>query len=401
MITKPVSKIFNVKGTANGSSAGASKYDLGSLTKEYIAILDKDGKLAKLTAGSANDTMSSLKEFDIYYKDKTGFVHKQPGYKHLFESDIHNINLKNATDGTPFYAVIKDYKYCCDGEYGFRFMVHNAELDKLFWPNGYYETYMVPIDECCAACGGSSTENDNIITKGLYNAIKANEDSWLTPKIIVTKADKDSDPDYPLNTIISVDDLDNIIEDDSPAETGLLITVKSAEEWPYAQYNFKYTHVRASRFEVGKIASAKCSVNVVSNADPDYSYTASTSADITYIESGTTYVAPFEIAQTDGYDLKQVEYQLMGYRENMSPYRLSDVTMTEFGYNYSFDEDEMYHVLTVNYEKLSDAATVHMPYPMSIVFAFEKDGGSLDTLKNQVAAFFTVDGSADANLNLK
>lgn len=459
MITKPVSKIFNVKGTANGNSAGGSKYDLSSLAEEYIAILDKDGKLAKLTADSANDTMSSLKEFDIYYKDKTGFVHKQSGYKHLYESDVHNVNLKNATNGTPFCAVVKDYKYCCDGEYGFRFVVHNAELDKLFWPNGYYETYMVPIDECCAACGGSTTEDDNVITKGLYNAIVLNEDTWLKPQVIVTAAGETS-PTYAEGEIISPSEIDAVAAEGG--KTGLLIKIKDANEWNYSQFNFKYTHVRASRFEIGKIAGAQCSVNVVSNNDETfsisykelekadtktlsasstnatfttsnadkysddggylyiegkkYAYTKSTSTitvtggaaladtknhDI-YVYGSTVNVQRFVIPQTDGYDLKAVEYQLMGYRENMSPYRLSDVTMTEFGYNYSFEENSMYHVLTVSYEKKSDAATVHMPYPMSIVFAFKNDGGALDTLKGKVANFFGVsNASNDANINLK
>lgn len=445
MITKPVSKIFNVEGI---DSSNGNVFDLSKLAKRHLAILDKDMKGANL--GAAID---ATKQYDIYYKDETGYVHKQPGSKHLMKSDIFNVNLKNIAAGEPFVAIIKDYKYCCDGEYGFRFVVHNAELDKLFWPNGYYETYMVPIDECCAACGDTATEDDNIITVGLYNAIKANEDSLLEPSIIVTQQISES-PTYTVGQIVDISDIDAIKTEG--AKTGLLIKIKDAEAWPYAQYNFKYTHIRSSKFEVGKIAGAKCSVNVVSNMDENFSisytplkkeetatlsasgdnaiFTATTadnyelsgvlyinnkryaysksSSTITvtggaslagsqdiYLYGSSTSVNRFKLPQTSGYDLKQVEYQLMGYRENMSHYRLSDVTMTEFGYKYSFDDSTDYHILTVSYEKQSDAATVHMSYPMSIVFAFSN---TYATAKGNVATFFGVsDASKDANINLK
>jgi len=446
MITKPVSKIFNVEGI---DSTSGNVFDLSKLAKRHLAILDKDMKGANLSAA-----MDATKQYDIYYKDETGYVHKQPGSKHLMKSDIFNVNLKNIAAGEEFVAIIKDYKYCCDGEYGFRFVVHNDEMDKLFWPNGYYETYMVPIDECCAACGGTNTEDDNVITVGLYNAIKANEDSWLEPSIVVTEQGADN-PTYTTGMVVESSDISAI--ETERGKTGLLIKIKNAEAWPYAQYNFKYTHIRSSKFEVGKIASAKCSVNVVSNTDKTFSisytplkkeetgvtlsasdnnatFTATTASD--YAASGVLYIENkrynytkssstitvtggaalagsqdiyiygsavsvnrFELPQTSGYDLKQVEYQLMGYRENMSPYRLSDVTMTEFGYKYSFDDDTDYHVLTVSYEKQSDAATVHMPYPMSIVFAFSN---TYATQKGNVATFFGVsDATKDANINLK
>lgn len=453
MITKPVCKIFNVTGV----------YATENKTLEQAVGLASDGDLIVLKDGlTINPTstiLSSAKNVEIFQKLETDKVQKAPGAKSLRYDDIFNINVKKSTEYKPFYALASGYTYCCDGEYGLKFEVINDELRQQMFPNGYTETYIMPADECCSACGSDKSEDNNKITLALYKKIKANKRSMLIPSMIVTTVSTYSSKvsTKKLGDTVSESDMTTILDDNSKSadtdtlwETGLLVTVAESEEHFYGQFNFKYVKQRGTQMFVTPISNMKCTGTIVTNNGGNIeakktldsgitisnatTFTSSNASayhigqtifldtnerTVTAINTGTgvitvdsnvtissknvtTYVAePFQLAQTDGYDLKQVEYEYMGWMGE-SPYRLSDVTLTEFGHQYTFKEDKTYDVFSISYEQESDAAWGHFEHPLSLILAV--DSANANSAAANIAVFLGVDNSGavvDANLNLK
>jgi hypothetical protein len=457
MITKPVSRIFKVTGIYDVNNASKT---LSSLT---FSVSDA-GKLIVVNKATGyvvnfhgtpnlnfqNLDVKTLGEVDIYYitDDAKKPLMKFPGSKSFRYSDIFNINIKNANSGVDFYGKIYGYTYCCGGEYGIRFEVQNDELFMQQYPNKYFETYMVGADECCKQCDGTTKAvDDSEITKQLYQKIamaRKEGASMLIPHMIVNgeyvlydstqasskyflQLDGTYGSSQPTESkalakalglssdgVLSADtDLENVELDEdkidaimtwnsklttggSPVETALVVSVSPSDKYTYGMYNLKYVKNRATVINMAPVSNMVCSGEFMTNSDEGY-----TSGDITV---GATAIGAYAIEETSGYDLNRVEFEEMGWMGE-SPYRFSQVTWTEFGHKYSFDDSALYDLMTISYEQQSDAAWGHFNHPLEVALAVvSTDTNNVFRDLERLFAVVAYNGnkeSSNKNINLK
>lgn len=461
MITKPVSRIFKVTGIydVNNASKTLSSLTFSASDAGKLIVVNKaTGYVVNYHSTYQNLDVKTLGEVDIYYitGDAKKPLMKFPGSKSFRYSDIFNINIKNANSGVDFYGKISGYTYCCGGEYGVRFEVQNDELFMQQYPNKYFETYMVGADECCKQCDGTTKAvDDSEITKQLYQKIalaRKEGASMLIPHMIAatgitlynsskkflgtdgTYGDTQSDANKALvkglgltgdgvgsdgtinsttqgttavemsaNAELTEDQIEALIKwntslttGGTPVGTALVVSVSPSDKYTYGMYNLKYVKNRATVINMAPVSNMVCSGNFITNNDEDYS-----SGDITV---GSTAIGAYAVEETSGYDLNRVEFEEMGWMGE-SPYRFSQVTWTEFGHKYSFDDSALYDLMTISYEQQSDAAWGHFNHPLEVALAVvSTDTDNVFRDLERIFAVVAYNGnkeSSNKNINLK
>lgn len=412
MIEKPVSCIMNTDTGVYGTANKTLDYAMTNAAVGTIIVIDHStGKTLNLS-----DTITNHPNgVRIYQKLKDGKIAKLSSQKPLRAGDLHYVGRTNVKEDVNFYAKLSGYTYCCDEEYGMTFEIRNDELFMQQFKNLYKESYIVPANKCCSYCNGQMETDPAMITEALYNAWKANENNSLliaemildtniqicdynggSPLFLkkdgtltdITASDEitafatafgydlanvTADIEIEEGTILTAAQIQAIIDynkwmedDDSKATTAIIFHVEPTKMYDYGQMNFKYVKNRATRMSAYKEGGFKCSGELVTNNDEGYQ-----SGNIKIDIEGTIQnIAAYRIGGTYGYDLKQLEFDFMGWM-GKSPYRMSDATLSEMGMDYHFTAGTLYDVLVVDYEQVSDAPWGHFEHPEEVVFAGE------------------------------
>lgn len=356
MINKPVSVIMNASKIANGIYTTANKtldYFMENASVGMICFIDAATKQT-FTPFSGTLAANHTSGIRIYQKISDYKFIRLASQKPLRATDLHNVNYTGCRAGVDqVIEIIPADCYCCNKDYGIRFEINNDEIRMQQFDNMYLESYIVPANKCCGEDCTDQSFNVSDLVKELYKAWRENRKHSMLQAYIA------SSNGYETGKVIDDDTLD------AGTWTKIAFVVKASEMYKYYQMNLKYVKNRMTTMNMTLLEGFLCCKPTVNDSNSE-SYEDDT-IDLGSNETGK--VKKYKAAQTYGYDLKQMEWDFMGWMD-ASPYRLSDVTLSEMGYDYQFkDEDKMYSVLVINYEQQSDAPWGHWQHPEQLVLA--------------------------------
>ena len=255
---------------------------------------------------------------------------------HIQGKNIAFYSFRPHTPGKPMKVVLKDYVADCETEYGIKLELRNQEIYRSQGYNQFTKTYSIKTS-CCDGCEQTCPSGDaNEITKLLFinisndptGLVKAN----ILPRGSVAAAGVTPDANGYL-TLAQVDTIMayNATQTD-PANyvlTNLEIETVTQKINNFCQVNLKYFYPRETVAIVTKIEGFKCNGAVK-----------------------VTQQAAFE--EGSGYDIKQLEYEALGW--DVSPYRLSTLNGVADERSYNTVTTEKYDQIALTYDQFSIGA---------------------------------------------
>ena len=255
---------------------------------------------------------------------------------HIQGKNIAFYSFRPHTPGKPMKVVLKDYVADCETEYGIKLELRNQEIYRSQGYNQFTKTYSIKTS-CCDGCEQTCPSGDaNEITKLLFinisndptGLVKAN----ILPRGSVAAAGVTPDANGYL-TLAQVDTIMayNATQTD-PANyvlTNLEIETVTQKINNFCQVNLKYFYPRETVAIVTKIEGFKCNGAVE-----------------------VTQQAAFE--EGSGYDIKQLEYEALGW--DVSPYRLSTLNGVADERSYNTVTTEKYDQIALTYDQFSIGA---------------------------------------------
>ena len=255
---------------------------------------------------------------------------------HIQGKNIAFYSFRPHTPGKPMKVVLKNYVADCETEYGIKLELRNQEIYRSQGYNQFTKTYSIKTS-CCDGCEQTCPSGDaNEITKLLFinisndptGLVKAN----ILPRGSVTNAGVTPDA----NGHLTLAQVDTIMAynatQTNPANyvlTNLEIETVTQKINNFCQVNLKYFYPRETVAIVTKIEGFKCNGAVE-----------------------VTQQAAFE--EGSGYDIKQLEYEALGW--DVSPYRLSTLNGVADERSYNTVTTEKYDQIALTYDQFSIGA---------------------------------------------
>lgn len=255
---------------------------------------------------------------------------------HIQGKNIAFYSFRPHTPGKPMKVVLKDYVADCETVYGIKLELRNQEIYRSQGYNQFTKTYSIKTS-CCDGCEQTCPSGDaNEITKLLFINI-SNDPTGLVKANILPRgsvAAAGVTPDA--NGYLTLAQVDTIMAynatQTAPANyvlTNLEIETVTQKINNFYQVNLKYFYPRETVAIVTKIEGFKCSGAVE-----------------------VTQQAAFE--EGSGYDIKQLEYEALGW--DVSPYRLSTLNGVADERSYNTVTTEKYDQIALTYDQFSIGA---------------------------------------------
>lgn len=255
---------------------------------------------------------------------------------HIQGKNIAFYSFRPHTPGKPMKVVLKDYVADCETEYGIKLELRNQEIYRSQGYNQFTKTYSIKTS-CCGGCEPTCPSGDaNEITKLLFinisndptGLVKAN----ILPRGSVAAAGVTPDANGHL-TLAQVDTIMTYnatqTDPDDYVFTNLEIETVTQKINNFCQVNLKHFYPRETVAIVTKVEGFKCNGTVE-----------------------VTQQVAFE--EGSGYDIKQLEYEALGW--DVSPYRLSTLNGVADERSYNTVTTEKYDQIALTYDQFSIGA---------------------------------------------
>lgn len=246
-------------------------------------------------------------------------------------------NMESYQPGSNMIVKLKDYTALCNTEYGIKLELRNAEIYRTQGYNQFTETYTVKTGCCNPADTTDTTGDANEITKQLKINILNDPKGLVTARAVarqaLTAATHGVAADLAVGAEVSDADLEALIaynktqaDSSTYVYTDLEIETLTQKINNFSAINLKYFYPRQTVAIVSKVIGFECTGTLE-----------------------TTQDAVFE--QGAGYDLKQLEYMALGWKD--SPYRLSTLNGVAFDREYNAVATAHYNQFVLTYDQFS------------------------------------------------
>jgi len=325
------------------------------VTKGNQAVLGVGNKVTNLAPGqigvfdfntnlSINGTVPTKDFYLAVGLDKDGNgvtddVAKSRG-SHIQGKNIAFYSFRPHTPGRPMKVVLKDYTADCETEYGIKLELRNQEIYRSQGYNQFTKTYSI-VTGCCDGCAPTCPSGDaNEITRLLL--ININND---TTKLIKAKAIA--------RTALTAAQTGGVaIAVGGVVTDAQLLAIMAFNATQTDKTKFVYTNL-----EIETVNQAQA--NFAGSLDLKYFFPRETVIIASPIEGFkcngtlvTTQTVAFE--EGSGYDIKQLEYESLGW--DMSPYRLSTLNGVADERSYNTVVSEKYDQIALTYNQFSIGA---------------------------------------------
>jgi len=255
---------------------------------------------------------------------------------HIQGKNIAFYSFRPHTPGKPMKAVLKDYVANCETEYGVKLELRNQEIYRSQGYNQFSKTYSI-MTSCCDGCEQTCPSGDaNEITKLLFININNDPTGLIKANILPRGSVAAAGVTPDANGHLTLAQVETIMAYNAtqatPATfvyTNLEIETVSQKINNYCSVNLKYFYPRETVAIVTKVEGFKCSGTVE-----------------------VTQQVAFE--EGAGYDIKQLEYEALGW--DVSPYRLSTLNGVADERNYNAIATEKYDQIALTYDQFSMGA---------------------------------------------
>jgi len=282
-------------------------------------IVAKNKKIDDLAVGqlgifnadthSAVDDMTSVKEFYVAVNTGKGI---KTSVNTILIKNITDYNIVKCSDEQPHIIEVSDLKAYCNKQYGLKIEFRNTQIYNHYQHNSFTANYVVDTP-CCKGCAGECDIVDcNELVKRLINAIN-NDNRGLvkaeainpTTNAVITNIDNFIATNSAVNT-----------DDDPTNDVCLKIRLTSIPlaVHQFCSINAKYYKPRLTKMVVSFTEGFDCN------------------GTIKEIQAGA-------VGSGSGYDVKQREYEALGWQNSSGAYRISETTLLP-------NEDIVYYATT-------------------------------------------------------
>ena len=246
-------------------------------------------------------------------------------------------NIENYSAGQNMIIKLKDYTAKCNTEYGIKLELRNAEIYRSQGYNQFIETYTTKTG-CCTS--DTDAGDANQITKQLKINILNDPKGLITARAVarqaLTAATHGVAADLAAGAVVSDADMEAILAFNAAQAsvadyvyTDLEVETLTQKVNNFCAVNLKYFYPRQTVAIMSKVVGFECTGTVETKQAPVFE-------------------------QGSGYDLKQLEYMALGWKD--SPYRLSTLNGVASDRNYNAVVTTHYDQIVLTYDQFSIGA---------------------------------------------